>query len=269
MRSVEIGRQVTLVAKVPTVLKKYPFPIEELFLEDYADVLASSRLPCTRIKAHSDQHTLISNGLGKWWVQDADWLVEEDILTEKPYRESDGLRYLSRFPYRHLPLEAAHDFRKAQMHSLVSCLLYLEIGEIACYEDYLKAVHKHGDGTAKRHNKAALRDLGVKFTYSESIAPEDLEAEIDQGRPVVVAIVSEGSWLSPYGMTYFVVVFGYSKDNWLVHDPCGALDLRNGKWLSTVEGAGQSIKYSRKDTDRRIFYGGGASAWAWLRFEQK
>ena len=66
-------------------------------------------------------------------------------------------------------------------------------------------------------------------------------------------------------MTYFVVVFGYSKDNWLVHDPCGALDLRNGKWLSTVEGAGQSIKYNRKDADRRIFYGGGASAWAWAK----
>ena len=54
----------------------------------------------------------------------------------------------------------------------------------------------------------------------------------------------------------------------LLHDPCGRLDLKDGLWESTVEGAGKGVTYDREMSQKRIFYGGGASGWGFIRFHE-
>ena len=72
-------------------------------------------------------------------------------------------------------------------------------------------------------------------TVSHTIGPQEIEDEIDEGRPVVIAVVAKGTYRKPFGLTYYVCIYGYSKDSWLLHDPCGRLDLKNGLWESTLE----------------------------------
>ena len=232
------------------------------------EILKDRRIPSCTLLEELESALIINSPLGTWLLDKDDWVIEQDEVIKKPYEEKDGFRYLDGCPFFHLSIEKEHDHRKGLIYSTASALIGLNIGNINKLDDYLEAVYKHGTGTYKSDNRAGLSEIGVGCTVSYSIGPEEIEDEIDEGRPVVLAIVANGTHRKPFGLTYYVCVYGYSSDFWLLHDPCGRLDLINGLWESTVEGAGKAITYSRELSQKRIFYGGGASGWGFLRFHE-
>ena len=231
-------------------------------------VLKDRRIPGCKLLQDLESSLVIDSPLGTWLLVKDDWVIEQDEKVERPYKEEDGFRYVEGCPYFYLPLEKEHDHRKGLLYSTASCLLGLNIGPINCLDDYLEAVYKHGTGTWKAHNREGLSEIGVGCTVSHTIGPEEIEDEINEGRPVVIAVVAKGTYRKPFGLTYYVCIYGYSKDSWLLHDPCGRLDLKDGLWESTLEGSGKGVKYDRALSDKRIFYGGGASGWGYLRFNE-
>lgn len=232
------------------------------------NIIKDCRIPGCEIESEEEDNMVISSQMGRWTVKKEDWVIEEKEIIKKPYSEADGFRYVPGCPYFHLPIEDEHSHRKAIAYSSAACLLGLNIGPIKSLDDYLEVLYKHGTGTYRAHNTAALREIGIGFALSYTVGPAEIEDEIDAGRPLALAIVAKGTHRTPFGMTYYVCLYGYSKDSWLLHDPCGRLDIKNGMWESTVEGAGKGITYDRKMAEKRIFYGGGASGWGILRFRE-
>jgi len=232
------------------------------------EFLKDRRIPSCKLLEELESSLVVDSPLGTWLLVKDDWVIEQDEVIEKPYKEKNGFRYLEGCPYFHLPLEKEHDHRKGLIYSTASALIGLNIGPIKSLDDYLAAVYKHGTGTYKSNNRAGLSEIGVGCTVSHTIGPEEIEDEIDEGRPVVLAIVAKGTYRKPFGLTYYVCVYGYSSDSWLLHDPCGRLDLKDGLWESTVDGAGKGITYDREMSQKRIFYGGGASGWGFIRFHE-
>lgn len=232
------------------------------------EFLKDRRVPSCKLLEDLESSLIVDSPLGTWLLEKDDWVIEQDEVIQKKYKEKDGFRYVPGCPYFHLPIEDEHSHRKAIAYSSAACLLGLNIGPIKSLEDYLEVLYKHGTGTYRAHNTAALREIGIGFALSYTVGPAEIEDEIDAGRPLALAIVGKGTHRTPFGMTYYVCLYGYSKDSWLLHDPCGRLDIKDGMWESTVEGAGKGITYDRKMAEKRIFYGGGASGWGILRFRE-
>ena len=66
------------------------------------------------------------------------------------------------------------------------CFDRLKYESIKDLDDYLSAVYKHGICTYKADNRAGLLEIGVGCTVSHTIGPDEIEDEIDEGRPEVV-----------------------------------------------------------------------------------
>jgi len=129
-------------------------------------------------------------------------------------------------------------------------------------DNYLASyVHRYGDSTDNSAQVQALAALGVQARFSTSLDRADLEAQIRAGIPVPCGILHHGPASAPTGGGHWVVVIGLTGDKsglW-VHDPAGELDLVDGGYHITNNGAKRL--YSWANFKRRWCVDGPKSGW--------
>ena len=132
-------------------------------------------------------------------------------------------------------------------------------GKISGDYEYNKLRARFGDTTDPKAQIAALKALGLTATFEMDGTVEDLENEINQGRPVPVGWLHKGPVTSPNGTGHWSVVIGYTPTHIVHNDPFGEANLVNGGYVSNKGGAG--IPYSRKNWLPRWLIEGSDTGW--------
>ena len=132
---------------------------------------------------------------------------------------------------------------------------------------YRKVRRKHGDTTEVHAQVSALRSLGLDAEFRQNVRVEDIEIEIDAGRPIMVGWLHRGDFTkgnpavcNSEGCGHWSVIIGYDKDNFIAMDPMGKPNMEHGGHDTTK--SGELIKMSRPAFYQRFLIEGEASGWA-------
>ena len=132
---------------------------------------------------------------------------------------------------------------------------------------YRKVRRKHGDTTEVHAQVSALRSLGLDAEFRQNVRVEDIEIEIDAGRPLMVGWLHKGDFskgkpavCDNNGCGHWSVIIGYDKDDFIAMDPMGKPDMDHGGHDTTK--SGELIRMSRPAFYQRWSIEGEASGWA-------
>ena len=132
---------------------------------------------------------------------------------------------------------------------------------------YRQVRRKYGDTTEVHAQVSALRSLGLDVEFRKNTRVEDIEIEIDAGRPIMVGWLHRGDFTkgSPAvcdseGCGHWSVIIGYDKDDFIAMDPMGKPDMEHGGHDTTK--SGELIRMSRPAFYQRWSIEGEASGWA-------
>ena len=141
-----------------------------------------------------------------------------------------------------------------------SCaMLAAYFGKVTSDDQYNKFRSKYGDSTDASAQIRALTSLGLHPVFSQKGSVQDLEQEIDAGRPVAVGWLHKGTTTAPTGGGHWSVVIGYTPTHFILHDPNGDADLARGGYVS--HSGGDNIHYSRKNWLPRWEVEGKGTGW--------
>ena len=133
--------------------------------------------------------------------------------------------------------------------------------------EYRQVRRKHGDTTEVHAQVSALRSLGLDAEFRKDVRVEDIEIEIDAGRPLMVGWLHQGDFskgkpavCDTNGCGHWSVIIGYDKDDFIAMDPMGKPDMEHGGHDTTK--SGKIIRMSRPAFYQRFLIEGEASGWA-------
>lgn len=202
-------------------------------------------------------------GAGVWYIYNPHWRVQgiRDVVY-KP--EGHRILQVKYFPQRDSRTTHAHRMCFSSSCAMMADFLNPKAIDVAEQEDdyYMKNyVFRYGDTTSADAQIKALRDLGIKATFRKNLTQADIEAQIDRGVPVPVGILHHGHVSAPRGGGHWVCIIGYDKANaqYIIHDPYGELDLVNGGYYGSTNGASQ--RYSYANFNKRWMVEGMGSGW--------
>ena len=165
--------------------------------------------------------------------------------------------WLIRFP-------ADPECLEAEEKLFVACAMLLKTLDersFEDYEDYLETVSDIGDGTEAWVQIKALSHYDLNAEFRQDGDWSVVEELIDRGIPVPLGILHFGPVENPGGSGHWIVAVGLTKDreNLIVHDPYGDLDLYSGVYTSEC---GSFRKYPKKHlSDRWMVEKGYSSGW--------
>lgn len=202
-------------------------------------------------------------GAGVWYIYNPHWKVQgiRDVVY-KP--EGHRILQVKYFPQRDSRTTHAHRMCFSSSCAMMADFLNPRAIDVAEQEDdfYMKNyVFRYGDTTSADAQVKALRDVGIKAIMRQNLTQADIEAQIDRGIPVPVGILHHGHVSAPRGGGHWVCIIGYDKANaqYIVHDPYGELDLINGGYYGSTNGA--SERYSYASFNKRWMVEGSGSGW--------
>jgi len=131
----------------------------------------------------------------------------------------------------------------------------------ADYHFYLPKVQQYGDTTDHNAQTRALSELGIESEWRTTLSIEDVKAELDQERPVVLGTLHKGHSSSPGGFGHMILAVGYDETGLLIHDPYGEMDLVNGGYPPGSDLNGEYRHYSYKNLRPRFEVGGAGNGW--------
>jgi predicted chitinase len=112
---------------------------------------------------------------------------------------------------------------------------------------YLKKVLSLGKSTDHSVQTRVLDSYGLSTVFRYNLSFEDLDRELEAGRPMVIGILHRGPESAPTGSGHIITVIGRkSNGDYIVHDPYG--NLYDGYTTSSENG--KAVVY-RKETLRR------------------
>ena len=190
------------------------------------------------------------------------WRADPPLKPEpspSPGRPTNPLRV----PYFPQLDNGPQGWRQCQTSSIAMCLAYLKVPGIKDDLDYLRVVQRYGDTTSQQAHVLALKALGVRARFRQTMSAGDLMAEIKGGMPCAIGILHHGPASKPSGGGHYITAIGFTDDAWIVHDPYGELDLVAGGWVQQGGRAGQSQRYSYRNMNPRWLVEGPASGWGW------
>lgn len=135
-------------------------------------------------------------------------------------------------------------------------------GKVRSDDEYNRIRAGIGDTTLSEVQVATLRKLGLEARLVSNSAPGLLEAELRAGRPVPVGWLHKGQVNAPVGGGHWSVCIGFDADHWIHHDPNGEANLIGGGYVNHT--AGNAVRYSRKNWNRRWEADGASTGWALL-----
>ncbi len=126
---------------------------------------------------------------------------------------------------------------------------------------------KHGDTTEVHAQVSTLQSFGLNAEFRKNVRVEDIEIEIDAGRPLMVGWLHKGDFTKgnpavcdSEGCGHWSVIIGYDKDDFIAMDPMGKPDMDHGGHDTTK--SGELIRMSRPAFYQRWSIEGEASGWA-------
>lgn len=122
---------------------------------------------------------------------------------------------------------------------------------------YLKKVLALGDSTDHAIQTKVLESYGLKSKFSYNMSFEELDNELKQNKPVVIAILHRGTLSNPTGGHVIIAYQKLSNGNYRCHDPYG--DLYDGYTSSVSNGKG--VIYEASVLRRRWTVDGPTSGW--------
>ncbi|WGL30656.1 lysozyme [Synechococcus phage S-CRES2] len=124
---------------------------------------------------------------------------------------------------------------------------------------YLNEVFKFGDTVSSDAQVAAAESLGFDVEFRTDGNVKDLEELLDEGTPVPVGILHQGSADHPTGGGHWITLIGHDDTHFWVHDPAGDLDLVNGGYHTWD--SGEKLRYSKKNLLKRWNIAGDSDGW--------
>jgi hypothetical protein len=133
-------------------------------------------------------------------------------------------------------------------------------GKVKSDDEYNLIRARFGDTTSTTAQARALEFLGLKPAFRQNVTRQQLQAEINAGRPLAVGWLHRGSHTNPSGGGHWSVAVGYTSTSVVMHDPFGLCDLVNGGYKSAT--GGQYAHYAYQYWFSRWSVKGSADGWA-------
>ena len=139
-------------------------------------------------------------------------------------------------------------------------------------EEYNRIRARFGDSTSVMAQVKALTSLGLQVRYVQDADASDIEAEVDDGRPVLVGWLHGGDLLrgeppmcSSGTCGHWSVIHGYSgrysnDSEWLMSDPMGVPDMAHGGHNTAL--SGYRVRVRQAEFHQRWQVDGPQSGWA-------
>lgn len=140
--------------------------------------------------------------------------------------------------------------RTCNSSACAMCLEYFKPGTLkgAKGDDaYIQKVFSIGDTTDHLVQTRVLNSYGIKSSFHYHLSFNDLDRELEEGRPVVIGILHRGSLARPTGGHMVVVIGKTPAGDYICNDPYGSI-------LSNYTGPvseGKRVVYSRKMLEKR------------------
>lgn len=255
-----------IIALQDTLLKREPLQSHELAFNQKKEIQKGKGYNVTEIvDKGSHSKVTLDNGAGVWYIYDPHWQVSHSAGA-RPNESAPGSRILTAkyFPQRDSATAHAHRMCFSSSCAMAADYVKPDAIKVSEQEDdyYMKNyVFRHGDTTDPAAQIAALKDLGIKATKRDNLSRASIKSQIDKNIPVPVGILHHGHVSAPSGGGHWVCVIGYddSAQQYIVHDPYGELDLVNGGYYGSTNGASQ--RYSYTNFDKRWMVEGPGTGW--------
>lgn len=237
-----------------TVLKKQPIQSYQLTYNQRKEVPAGKGYQILKSTEDINNHSKVEldYGAGVWYIYNPHW----EITSIKGAEVSPTSKTLKAKYFSQRDSTTVHAHRMCFSSSCAMMADYLNpvTIQVAEQEDdyYMKNyIFKYGDSTNPNSQVSALHDLGITAQFRQNLSPQDVISQIDKGIPVPVGFLHHGPVNSPQGGGHWIVIIGYDLNTkqWIVHDPYGELDVVNGGYYGSINGANQ--RYSFKNFNRR------------------
>ena len=201
-----------------------------------------------------------------------DSLLDQELLNEEAewfqtwktsgiHQEVYGVPY-----YSQLDSLTGYGYREC-FDAAAAMVVGFHHGVVKSQDAYRHVRRKFGDTTAVHAQVSALRSLGLDAEFRRDSRVEDIEIEIDAGRPILVGWLHRGDLTKGQpavcdseGCGHWSVIIGYNKDEFIAMDPMGKPDMERGGHDTTK--SGERIRMSRPAFYQRWSIEGEASGWA-------
>ena len=253
-----------IIALQSTVLKKEPLQSHQLSFNQRKDVAKGKGYQVTQIVDEGTHSKVtLDYGAGVWYIYNPHWEVGK-VNAEEGNEINGKVLKVKYFPQRDSATTHANRMCFSSSCSMLADYLNPSAIQVSEQEDdyYMKNyVFKYGDTTDSSVQIKALRDLKVNATFRQNLSQADIETQINKGIPVPVGILHHGPVSAPSGGGHWVCIIGYDKATaqYIVHDPYGELDVVNGGYYGSTNGA--SMRYSYANFNRRWMVDGMGTGW--------
>jgi hypothetical protein len=113
---------------------------------------------------------------------------------------------------------------------------------------YLRKVLALGNSTDHSVQTRVLESYGVKSTFRYDFGFDDLDRELEAGRPVVLGILHRGPESAPTGSGHMIICIGKTESgDYYMHDPYGNL---YENYVTPVEN-GRKVVYRKSTLEKR------------------
>ena len=253
-----------IIALQDTILKREPIQSYQLSFNQKKDVAKGKGYQVVEvIDEGTHSKVTLDYGAGVWYIYNSHWEVGGVNAKEGNDFQGKVLK-VKYFPQRDSATTHAHRMCFSSSCAMMADYVNPNAIQVSEQEDdyYMKNyVFKHGDTTGSSAQIKALRDLKVNATFRQNLFQSDIESQINKGIPVPVGILHHGHVSAPKGGGHWVCIIGYDKaaGQYIVHDPYGELDLVNGGYYGSTNGA--SMRYSYANFNKLWMPEGMGTGW--------
>ena len=255
-----------ITALVATTLKKKVAQSYELKAKELRTVSRGRGYKVLSVEPSTNNHLKVELAYkaGTWYIYAPHWDIGETAGSTTSTDKSYKVLKVSYFSQKDSATQHALRMCFSSSCAMLADYLYPDAIDVAEQEDdyYMKKyVFKYGDTTKPPAQLKALEDVGVNATFTKLLNPEDVIEQINRNIPVPVGILHHGHVSSPKGGGHWLVIVGYDlkSKQWITHDPYGELDVVNGGYWGSTNGA--FMRYSFANFNKRWMVEGPGHGW--------
>jgi len=227
-------------------------------------IVGLSLLPFFQFFKKGDPHQLAA-------IAELERAIDQDLLDDEAewfamwktsgiHQEVYGVPY-----YNQLDSPTGYGYREC--FDAASAMIVAFHRSVKSQDAYRQVRRKFGDTTEVHAQVSALKSLGLDAEFRKNVRVEDIEIEIDAGRPIMVGWLHKGDFTKGKpavcdndGCGHWSVIMGYDKDDFIAMDPMGLPDMERGGHDTTK--SGERIRMSLPAFYQRWSIEGEASGWA-------
>jgi len=253
-----------IIALQSTILKKEPLQSYQLSFNQKKEVAKGKGYQVVQVVDEGTHSKVtLDYGGGVWYIYNSHWEVGGVNAAEGNDFQGKVLK-VKYFPQRDSATTHAHRMCFSSSCAMMADYVNPNAIQVSEQEDdyYMRNyVFRHGDTTDSGAQIKALRDLKVNATFRQNLFQSDIESQINKGIPVPVGILHHGHVSAPKGGGHWVCIIGYDKaaGQYIIHDPYGELDVVNGGYYGSTNGA--SMRYSYANFNKRWMVEGMGTGW--------